>query len=65
MRTYPYCRERPSHFLPHQPNYQSVGLLGNGLVVPFYFYLEVQRRLVPGLSGSAAMAVLMVMLEWA
>lgn len=50
------------HHLPTQP---SLGSLGNWLVVPIYFYLEVQWRLVPGPSGPAAVAVLVVMLEGA
>lgn len=50
------------HLLSTQP---SVGLLENYLVVPISFYLEIQWRLVPGLSGPTAMAILVVTFEWA
>lgn len=57
-----YRRGSARHISSFSPSHQSVGLTGNCLIVPTYFYLEVQRRLVPGLEGSAALNVLVVML---
>lgn len=64
-RSCAYCRGRPSEFLSliHPAISRIAWRLIFCSCLGSHFYLEVQQRPVPGLSGPAAMAVLVVTLE--